>query len=196
MTAEVHHSNPEVEQPSSDQPTKVNSGLPNFFDILFLIFLACMLALVAWVGVLSHEEGLKNEATKHNGEAWVKWLKENSENRTKEDFDVESCSASDAERKRWGECVKELSESVEPLNKLINPFTNKAVEFVAKCDPKDPLSIGGIFLEKLVPTPPGSAIPMVASQLVDIDPIDTKINLKLTVCDKGGYAIKVDEFEF
>ncbi|NDE26044.1 MAG: hypothetical protein EB002_13605, partial [Betaproteobacteria bacterium] len=104
--------------------------------------------------------------------------------------------ASDTERRRWGECVKELSESVEPLNKLINPFTNKPVQFVAKCDPKDPLTIGGIFLEKLVPTPPGSAIPVVASQLVEMDAIDTKINLKITVCDKGGYSIKVDEFEF
>jgi hypothetical protein len=196
MTAEVHHSNQEVEPANSGQPPKVDSGLPNFFDILFLIFLACMLGLVAWVGVLSHEEGLKNEATKHNGEAWVKWLKENSESRTKEGFEVESCSASDTERRRWGECVKELSESVEPLNKLINPFTNKPVQFVAKCDPKDPLTIGGIFLEKLVPTPPGSAIPVVASQLVETDAIDTKINLKITVCDKGGYSIKVDEFEF
>ena len=196
MTAEVQHSNQEVEQASSDQPTKVNSGLPNFFDILFLIFLTCMLGVVAWVGVLSHEEGLKNEATKHNGEAWVKWMKDNSEARTKEDFEIEACSASDAERRRWGDCFKELSESTEPLNKLINPFTNKPVQFVAKCDPKDPQTIGGIFIEKLVPTPAGSAIPVVASQLVDMDPIDTKINLKLTVCDKGGYAIKVDEFEF
>jgi hypothetical protein len=196
MTAEVHHSNQEVEQPGKDQPKQVNSGLPNFFDILFLIFLACMLALVAWVGVLSHEEGLKNEVTKQNGEAWVKWMKENSEARTKEDFEIESCAISDAERKRWGDCFKELSESVEPLNKLINPFTNKSVEFVAKCDPKDPLTIGGIFLEKIVATPAGSAIPTVASQLVETDPIDTKLNLKMTVCDKGGYAIKVDEFEF
>jgi len=196
MTAEVHHSNQKVEQPGSDQPKKVESGLPNFFDILFLIFLACMLGIVGWVGVLSHEEGLKNEATKHNGEAWVKWMKDNSEARTKEDFEIEACSASDAERKRWGDCFKELSESTEPLNKLINPFTTKPVQFVAKCDPKDPQTIGGIFIEKLVPTPAGSAIPVVASQLVDIDPIDTKINLKLTVCDKGGYAIKVDEFEF
>jgi hypothetical protein len=70
------------------------------------------------------------------------------------------------------------------------------VQFVAKCDPKDPETIGGIFLEKLIPTPAGSAIPVVASQLLAVDPIDTKINLKLTVCDKGGYAIKVDEFEF
>jgi len=47
------------------------------------------LGIVAWVGVLSHEEGLKNEATKHNGEAWVKWMKDNSEARTKEDFEIE-----------------------------------------------------------------------------------------------------------
>jgi hypothetical protein len=45
-------------------------------------------------------------------------------------------------------------------------------------------------------TPLGSAVPVVASQLVDIDPIDTKLSLKLTVCDKGGYPVKVDEFEF
>ena len=61
MTAEVQHPKQEVKQASSDQPTKVDSGLPNFFDILFLIFLACMLGVVAWVGVLSHEEGLKTK---------------------------------------------------------------------------------------------------------------------------------------
>jgi hypothetical protein len=48
----------------------------------------------------------------------------------------------------------------------------------------------------LISTPPGSAIPIVASQLVDIDSIDTKLNLRVTVCDKGGYAIRVEEFEF
>jgi hypothetical protein len=47
-----------------------------------------------------------------------------------------------------------------------------------------------------VPTPPGSAIAAITSELVSLDAIDTKISLKLTVCDKGGYPIKVDEFEF
>ena len=60
MTANVHHSETESGQPDTAlvEP-KVNSGLPNFFDILFLIFLAGMLAMVAWVGVLSHEEAIK-----------------------------------------------------------------------------------------------------------------------------------------
>jgi len=178
------------------QAAPVNSGMPNKSDILFLILLACIMATVAWVGVLAYKEGYKNEVTKHNGEAWVKWMKDNSEARTQEGFSVENCAVSETERKRWGECFKELTEKVAPLNNLINPFLNVPVQFVAKCDPKDRSTVGGIFLEKLMATPLGSAVPVVASQLVDIDPIDTKLSLKLTVCDKGGYPVKVDEFEF
>ena len=35
------------------QATPINSGMPNKSDILFLIFLACVMATVAWVGVLA-----------------------------------------------------------------------------------------------------------------------------------------------
>jgi hypothetical protein len=178
------------------QTAPVNSGMPNKSDILFLILLACVMATVAWVGVLAYKEGYKNEVTKHNGEAWVKWMKDNSEARAQEGFKVENCASSETERKRWGDCFKELTEKVAPLNNLTNPFLNVPVHFVAKCDPKDRSTVGGIFLEKLMATPLGSAVPLVASQLVDNDPIDTKLSLKLTVCDKGGYPVKVDEFEF
>ena len=178
------------------QAAPVNSGMPNKSDILFLILLACIMSTVAWVGVLAYKEGYKNEVTKHNGEAWVKWMKDNSEARSKESFSIGNCAASDMERKLWGDCFKELTEKVAPLNNLTNPFTQKAVHFVAKCEPKDRSTIGAIFLEKMMATPVGSAIPVVASQLVDTDPIDTKLTLKLTVCDKGGYPVKVDEFEF
>jgi len=178
------------------QTAPVISGMPNRSDILFLILLACVMATVAWVGVLAYKEGYKNEVTKHNGEAWVKWMKDNSEARAKEGFSIENCAASESERKRWGDCFKELTEKVAPLNNLSNPFTSVPVHFVAKCDPKDRSTIGAIFIEKLVATPPGSAVPVVASQLIETDPIDTKLSLKLSVCDKGGYPIKVDEFEF
>ena len=197
MTDHVHHSEKEAEHPGSALvESKVNSGLPNLFDILFLIFLAGMLVMVTWVGVLSHEEGIKNEVTKQNGEAWVKWMKENSEARTKDEFEFQACSASTTERKRWGDCFNALLESEKKLKSLTNPFTKEPLKFLAQCDPKDSKTVGEIFLEKLVPTPPGSAIPLVASQLVDTDPIDTKLALRLTVCDKGGYAIRVEEFEF
>ena len=176
--------------------TRVVSGYPNVYDILFLIFLTGVLVCVGWVGVLSHEEGNKNEVTKQNGEAWVKWLKDNSDPRLQEDFAIESCAASAMERRRWGDCVNDIMENVKELKGLKNAFTDEPVAFIAKCDPKDRSTIGSIILEKIVPTPPGSAVAVVASQLVEMDAIDTKVSLKLTVCDKGGYPIKVDEFEF
>ena len=187
---------PQQEAKEADPPEAVVSGYPNFFDILFLLFLACMLVCVGWVGVLSHEEGYKNEVTKQNGEAWVKWLKENSEPRLQEDFAIESCAASAMERRRWGDCYNDIIENVKELKGLKNAFTDEPVAFIAKCDPKDHATVGNIILEKIVPTPPGSAIATVASQLVEMDAIDTKIALKIPVCDKGGYPIKVDEFEF
>jgi hypothetical protein len=178
------------------KPAPAVSGYPNIWDTFFLIFLACALVCVAWVGVLSHEEGYKNEVTKQNAEAWAKWLKDNSEPRLKEDFALENCAASAMERKRWGECFTAIMDNVKELNGLRNAFTGEPLAFIAKCDPKDRSTNGNMVLEKIVPTPAGSAIPMVASQMVDMDAIDTKISMKLTVCDKGGYPIKIDEFEF
>ena len=197
MTDHVHQSVGEASiENSGTPPTKVNSGKPNFWDTLFLIFLASVLVLVAWVGVLAHQDGMKNEITKHNGEAWVKWLKDNSEPRMQENFAIESCSASADERRRWGDCFEAILENVKELQNQSNAFTGQPIEFIAKCDPKDRATAGSIVLEKNVPTPPGSAIPLTTSQLVSMDAIDTKILLKLTVCDKGGYPIKVDELEF
>jgi hypothetical protein len=185
-----------VQSVETAQAPPAHSGAPNLWDISFFIFLACVLVGVAWVAVLSHEEGSKNEVTKRNGEAWVQWFKDNSEARMQEDFVLESCAASAMERRRWGDCLQQIMDNVGVLKQLKNPFSLKAPVFVAKCDPKDRDSIGNLLLEKVVPTPAGSAIPSVSSPLVEMDPIDTKISLKLTVCDKGGYAIKVDEFEF
>lgn len=197
MTDQVNHSEGGASIEKSGTPThKVNSGKPNFWDTLFLIFLACALVGVAWVGVLAHKDGMKNEFTKHNGEAWVQWLKENSELRMQEKFAIESCSASANERRRWGDCFDAILENVKELKNQSNAFTGKPIEFIAKCDPKDRSTAGSIVLEKNMPTPPGSAIALITSQLVSDDAIDTKILLKLTVCDKGGYPTKVDELEF
>ena len=100
------------------------------------------------------------------------------------------------ERRRWGDCYNDILENVKELKALKNAFSDEPLAFIAKCDPKDKSTVGNIILEKIVPTPAGSAIPTVASQLVEMDAIDTKVALKVTVCDKGGYPIKVDEFEF
>jgi len=95
----------------------------------------------------------------------------------------------------WGACFEYLMKKSE-LKDMLNPFTNEAPQFVAACIPSDPNLPGAILIEKLTPTPPGSAVPVINSQLVNSDPIDQKLQLRISVCDKGSYAIKIAEFEF
>jgi len=95
----------------------------------------------------------------------------------------------------WGACFAYLMNETA-FKDMINPFTNEPPQFIAACNPADHSLAGQIVLEKLTPTPPGSAVPIINSQLVDTDPIDQKIQVRLSVCDKGAYAIKISEFEY
>ena len=82
------------------------------------------------------------------------------------------------------------------MKDLVNPFTGKAPDLIEKCDPADHNLHGDISIEKSVATPVGSAVPATISALVAADAIDTKLQLKVSICDKGAYPIKVSEFEF
>jgi hypothetical protein len=78
----------------------------------------------------------------------------------------------------------------------VNPFFDETPKFIAACNPDDESLMGSVVLEKMVATPPGSAVPVINSQLVESDPIDQKMQLRVSICDKGSYAIKIAEFEF
>jgi len=95
----------------------------------------------------------------------------------------------------WGACVEQMF-SLPAFKDMKNPFFEERPQFVAACVPSDATLTGALVVEKLVPTPVGSSIPFVASQLVDTDLIDGKLQLRVSVCDKGSYAIKIAEFEF
>ncbi|MGI9152226.1 MAG: hypothetical protein ACR2IX_12035 [Limnohabitans sp.] len=188
---------------SSDHSTdSTHIGL-NSADKLFLAFLVLVVAAVTWLGVVNYKEALKVEASKSNGEAWVAWLTETGTTRFEANTQHPACKggvkpAADAKADTpgtWGACLAHIMATTE-LKDQINPFFNVAPHFVAACDPKDRTLMGAILLEDLMPTPPGSATPFVASQLLETDAIDYKMQLRLSVCDKGGYAIKVAEFEF
>lgn len=110
---------------------------------------------------------------------------------------VEEANAADAPPQpgTWGACFAYLMNETA-FKDMINPFTNEPPQFIAACNPADHSLAGHIVLEKLTPTPPGSAVPIINSQLVDTDPIDQKVQVRLSVCDKGAYAIKISEFEY
>ena len=95
----------------------------------------------------------------------------------------------------WGTCLEYLTTQTE-FKDMVNPFTGKPPVFIPACNPADHSLVGSIVIDKITPNPPGSAVASVTSQLLATDPIADKMQLKIAVCDKGSYAIKIAEFEF
>jgi len=95
----------------------------------------------------------------------------------------------------WGACLKYLLTETD-FKAVINTYSGKPPQFIPACNPADHSLAGEIFMEKMVPTPAGSAVPVVNSPFDVADPIDQKLQLRLSVCDKGAYPLKIAEFEF
>jgi len=164
------------------------------WDWGFVALLICAVLAVGWVGVIAHEEGLKTEQTKRQGEAWLKWLGEAAGKRASSDYAVSACAASPG--KLWRDCLTWLQGPEGPMAQQRNAFTQEAIRLVAKCDPADRTLVGALSIEKLLPTPPGSAVPAIVSALTAEDLIEQKLQLRLAVCDKGAAPIKIGEVEF
>ena len=95
----------------------------------------------------------------------------------------------------WGGCLAQLQLDTS-LKDMRNPFTGKVPRHIEACVPSDRSLAGEIFIEKSLATPTGSAIPFVKSNLALTDSTLEKLQLSVTVCDKGGYPIKISDIEF
>ncbi len=185
--------------PVSTQPTGV--------DWLFLLSCVLALALVAWFGKMNYTEANKTETAKRNGEAVVTWMQDATAGRFEPGFGVAACAgtapppagAAPATAKApntWGDCLEAILRESN-MKALDNPFREGiALDFAPACNPDDRSLAGNIVIEKITPTPPGSAIATIISPITPDVVIDQKIQVRLSVCDKGAYAVKVAEFEF
>ncbi len=207
-----------TEKDSSLEPKDLTAG-----DYGFIAFIVLVLIAVTMLGVIDHREAMKTEGSKRNGEQWAAWFAKASETRFAPDYAIPACAggakpaaapatapagedakpadapAADAAAApaagTWGACLAHLMSATE-FKDMVNPFTGKAPNFIPACNPADHSLVGSIVVEKTTANPPGSAVPTVTSQLVDADSIAEKLALKISVCDKGSYAVKVAEFEF
>ncbi len=169
-------------------------GRPTFSDTLFLVTLCLAVVAVAWVGQLAYKEGAKTETTKRHGEAWLEWLQKTGPNRAKVDFAVQACARSAG--KTWGDCQAWLMSDEGPFQGQVNAFSGKPLNLGVKCDMVDRGLVGALVIERLTPTPPGSAVPVVVEPLNTSDSIAEPLTLRVSVCDKGAGPIKVGETEF
>lgn len=193
----------------NNKETKSVSGSPNLMDKLFLLTLLGVVAFVAWVGCLAYQEGVKIETSKRHGEAWLQWLGDASGKRFQPGFEPSACTGLPAPAAEastptvagaaggsWGSCYKALTGPGGAWADSMNAFSGQQVRLVPKCDKSDLSVAGEFFFEKLMPTPPGSPMPVVPSSLMETDTLDAKVLLRLTLCDKGGDPIRIGEVEF
>lgn len=188
-------------------PRPPGSTSPTFTDWLFLLSCALALAVVAWLGKIAYTEAMKTETAKRNGEAVVGWMQEATAGRFEDGYGVKACAGSSAPAagtastapaapNTWGGCLEAILMQ-SSMKALDNPFREGiALDFAPACNPDDRSLAGNIVMEKITATPPGSAVPTVISPLTPDVAIDQKIQVRLSVCDKGAYAVKVAEFEF
>ena len=194
-------------EPPEPQPAAQTASF-TFVDGLFCLFMVVVFCLVCWLGVFARAEALKTEATKQNGEALAAWLKAASEARFKPGYVYAACAGGSEDeapaetaapalvaKPTWGACLDELLTKTE-LKNMRNPFLGQMPKFVTECSSSDRSVIGAIDLDKIIATPAGSAVATVKSDLVRTDAIAEKIKIAITVCDKGGYPIKIDEIDF
>ena len=189
------------------QPNPPVSTQPTSMDLLFLLSCAVALALVAWFGKINYTEATKTETAKRNGEAVVTWMQKAAAGRFEPDFGVAACAgtapppagAAPATAKApnsWGGCLEAILKESN-MKALDNPFRDGlALHFAPACNTDDRSLAGNIVIEKITPTPPGSAIATIISPITPDVVIDQKIQVRVSVCDKGAYAVKVAEFEF
>ena len=170
---------------------------PTLSDTLFLGFLVLVLVAVAAVGRMAYVEGQKNEVGKKNALAWATWLEQAGTDRFKDDFELSGCAGGEAATgQTWADCLPQLVGFTGPLSDMRNPFTQQALTFAAKCDPSNKSLAGALVIERLVPTPPGSAVPVYPLPLTDRDATDQKMQLRVTACDQGAYPGKATEVTF
>lgn len=173
---------------------------PALGDIAFFVFLAGLLVAVALLGQMNFREGLKTEATKMQAEILIAWMKASAGHRqTNPDFSPRGCAykvADTLQPSTWGTCTLALFDEQGPLKSARNSFSGEMLQFVERCNPGDASTVGQFAVARVVSTPPGSAVPVVVSPLSSEERIDQRLSVRVTVCDKGGYAIWVGDADF
>lgn len=185
-------------------PALLPSLGPTRTDKLFMGFLVFVVIAVSAIGRMVYTEGQKNEVVKKNSEAWVQWLEKAGADRYQSDFEPKGCAGAkpgddnkgSKPGNTWADCLPSLLQDGGPLGHLRNPFNAQALVFAAKCEPGQRYLAGALVIEKLTPTPPGSAVPFYASPLAGPDSIDQKIQLRVNACDQGAYAGRSTEVPF
>jgi hypothetical protein len=161
-------------------------------DALFLLFLLSALIGVALIGHLAYREGLKTEAAKANAAILKDWFDQLDALSAKgQQSQLEACR--DDGEKTWEGCQAALLGEQGPLKSAKNPFDPNQAVIGQKCDRTDLNTRGLVVIEKGTPAPPGAPPAVSFGPMETGEKLSKDLPLRIIVCDKGAYALKVAE---
>jgi hypothetical protein len=163
-------------------------------EILFFVVLACAMAAVVYCGRFAYREAMLLEDAKANGQAIVKWAESLAEAHAQgESVTPPACGAQDAAPATWQACRETLFGAAGPFAQMRNPFNAANTVLGTQCQRKSAATRGHVLVDKGTPPPQGVAGTMYWSPLEGQEALVKGLNLRVQVCDAGGYAIKVAE---
>lgn len=164
----------------------------NASDLVFLLLLAGALVLVAYVGRMAYHEASLTEVAKSNAAQLHQWFEQLAQvHASGNPTPLEDCVA-DGE-KTWEQCRSALTGEQGPLKGLRNPFDSALPLMGPKCDRADLNTRGLVVLEKGIPAPPGAPPGVSYAVFEDSDKLTKDMPVRIIVCDKGAYALRVAE---
>ena len=101
--------------------------------------------------------------------------------------------AASAPPSTWAKCKQALASPGGPLAEAVNTFNPKESVLGVKCERDKPLTRGQVVVEKGTSPPPGIPGSVTYAAIEDTEPMVKGLMLKIIVCDKGSYPIKVSE---
>ena len=104
-----------------------------------------------------------------------------------------AASAASAPPSTWAKCKHALVSPGGPLAEAVNTVNPKEPVLGVKCERDKPLTRGQVVVEKGTSPPPGISGSVAYAAIEDSEPMVKGLMLKILVCDKGSYAIKVLE---
>ena len=104
-----------------------------------------------------------------------------------------SNSSASAPPSTWGKCKQALLAPGGLLAQAKNPFNPEEPVVGVKCERDKPATRGQVVVEKGTSPPAGMSGSVSYGAIEDSEPMVKGLMLKILVCDKGSYPIKVSE---
>ena len=166
---------------------------PTSSDLFFLGFLILNLCFVSYLGKDLYQVAINLEKSKAQGEVFLAWSEEFNKNiDATPSPSPQSCLPKKEEEieNKWGDCIADLFGAEGTFKDFVNHINHANPIFSKVCSKANQESSGTLVFDKITPGPTGAPT---YAPLENSEILGKGLNYRVSVCDRGFYAIKIGE---